>query len=136
VQIAGLDLYFNHGILGVGSTDWLPRTLNLGGAPVAAGPSHLVVRVQAQAALVKVRIFVELDGYVAVTSTSGLTTVFDGQLLLPDGRLVVGDVMGQSRFVTSLIGDPGLRAARVAVDDPHGRAHAVDITIASTLPVQ
>ncbi|MFD7731847.1 hypothetical protein ACFV6F_15850 [Kitasatospora phosalacinea] len=59
--------------------------------------------------------------------------MFDGRLLMPDGRLVVGDVMGESRFVTSLIGYPGSRAVRVAVDDPHGRAKAVDIAVGRTI---
>ncbi|MFJ9460838.1 hypothetical protein ACIRST_37945 [Kitasatospora sp. NPDC101447] len=133
MQIAGLDLYLNHGILGVGSTEWLPRDLAFESAPVAAGASHLVVRVQAQTGPVKVRIFLESDVQDVAAGMCDFVTVFDGHLLLPDGRLVVGDVMGESRFVTSLIGDPGLRAVRVAVDDPHERAKAVAITIGTAI---
>ncbi|MGW0728916.1 hypothetical protein [Streptomyces sp. RLB3-17] len=55
-------------------------------------------------------------------------TVFDGQLLLPDGRLAVGDVEGLTRFVR-LVGDRGAWNVRVAVDNPGWEARAIDVTI-------
>ncbi|MER5534856.1 hypothetical protein [Streptomyces mirabilis] len=85
-------------------------------------------------ALVKVRIFLdhgEADD--RGRDAGALTTVFDGHLLLSDGRFVVGDVVGESRFTTSLLGKPGRRRVRVSVDDPQGRAHAVDIVISAEL---
>jgi hypothetical protein len=54
--------------------------------------------------------------------------VFDGELLPPNGRLVTGDVMGDSRFITYL-GKPGTWSVRVSVDEPAGFARALDITV-------
>lgn len=48
-------------------------------------------------------------------------------LALSDGRLALGDVIGESRFITSLLGMRGKARVRVAVDDPEGMARAVDI---------
>ncbi|MFE4175689.1 hypothetical protein ACFRR7_27220 [Streptomyces sp. NPDC056909] len=130
MQIAGIDLYVNHPVMAVGSTEWIPTTLALNNEPAAACDTHLIVRVQAQTVLVKVRISKdhgESDGQ--GRDPEGLTTVFDGHLLLSDGRLVVGDVVGESRFTTSLLGKPGRRRVRVSVDDPQGWARAVDIVI-------
>ncbi|MFG2909176.1 hypothetical protein ACGF13_29430 [Kitasatospora sp. NPDC048286] len=128
MQIAGLDLYVNHPIIALGSSEWMPASLELAGRAAAACETHLLVRVQPQTALVKVRIFLpdteDLSG-----PAIGFTTVFDGPLMLPDGRFVIGDVMGQSRFATTLPG-PGTRRVRVDVDDAVGHAHAVDITVA------
>jgi hypothetical protein len=132
VQIAGVDLYVNHPVIGLGSTEWIPTTLALDGAPATACDTHVVVRVQAQVVLVRVRVFMDHgDTDDRGTGREPLTTVFDGHLLLSDGRLVVGDVVGQSRFTTSLLGEPGRRRVRVLVDDPQGRARAVDIVISA-----
>ncbi|MFJ6769909.1 hypothetical protein ACIQOV_02815 [Kitasatospora sp. NPDC091257] len=128
VQIAGLDLYVNHPVIALGSSEWIPASLELGGRAAAACETHLVVRVQPQTSLVRVRIF-HADPESVAGPGLGFTTVFSGPLLLPDGRLVVGDIMGQSRFTTSLLG-PGLHRARVDVDDAVGHAHVVDITVA------
>ncbi|MEV7144816.1 hypothetical protein [Streptomyces tauricus] len=56
------------------------------------------------------------------------TTVFDGFLLLPEGRIAVGDVEQLTRFVHR-IGDRGEFAVRVAVDSPGANASAIDIAI-------
>ncbi|MFD6292974.1 hypothetical protein [Streptomyces sp. NPDC060205] len=53
MQIAGVDLYVNHPLMALGSTEWIPTTLALDGAPAAACDTHLIVRVQVQVALVK-----------------------------------------------------------------------------------
>ncbi|MFC9172897.1 MULTISPECIES: hypothetical protein [Streptomyces] len=45
------------------------------------------------------------------------TTVFDGPLRLPDGRIAVGDVEQQTRFVHR-VGDRGQFKVRVAVNTP------------------
>ncbi|MER6775295.1 hypothetical protein ABT389_36880 [Streptomyces bacillaris] len=132
MQIAGVDLYVNHPLMALGSTEWIPTTLALDGAPAAACETHVIVRVQAQVVLVKVRIFKDYDPVdVHGRDRDPLTAVFDGHLLLSDGRLVVGDVVGESRFTTSLLGKPGRRRVRVLVDDSQGWARAVDIVISA-----
>ncbi|MEW2708881.1 hypothetical protein AB0948_28375 [Streptomyces koyangensis] len=132
MQIAGIDLYVNHPVLAIGSTEWIPTTLALNNEPAAACDTHLIVRVQAQTMLVKVRIFQDHDDSDGQgRDMESLSTVFDGHLLLSDGRLVVGDVVGESRFTTSLLGMPGRRRVRVSVDAPQGRARAVDIVISA-----
>ncbi|MET9423381.1 hypothetical protein ABZY06_22100 [Streptomyces sp. NPDC006540] len=128
MQIAGLDLYLDHPVMALGSGEWNPTTLALQDRPAAGCETHVVVRVQAQVTLVKVRVFVE-DITSVGTTQDGFTTVFDGSLLLADGRLVVGDVIGQSRFTTNLVGRPGRHRVTVAVDNPLGPARAVDITL-------
>ncbi|MFI5751925.1 hypothetical protein ACIBBE_40040 [Streptomyces sp. NPDC051644] len=132
MQIAGIDLYVNHPVMAIGSTEWIPTTLALNNEPAAACDTHLIVRVQAQTVLVKVRIFKDHgDSDGQGRDLESLTTVFDGHLLLSDGRLVVGDVVGESRFTTSLLGRPGRRRVRVSVDDAQGWARAVDIVISA-----
>ncbi|MFD6331732.1 hypothetical protein ACFWGI_19460 [Streptomyces niveus] len=132
MQIAGVDLYVNHPVMALGSTEWIPTTLALDGAPAAACDTHVIVRVRAQVVLVKVRVFMDHGG-ADDHGTEGepLTTVFDGHVLLSDGRLVVGDVVGESRFTTSLLGKPGRRRVRISVDDPQGWARTVDIGISA-----
>lgn len=131
MQIAGVDLYVNHPLMALGSTEWIPMSLALGGAPAAACDTHVIVRVQAQVGLVRVRVFKDGGGDDHVSDRGPLTTVFDGHLLLSDGRLVVGDVVGESRFTTSLLGKPGRRRVRVSVDEPQGWARAVDVVISA-----
>jgi hypothetical protein len=55
--------------------------------------------------------------------------VFDGSLLLPDGRIAVGDVEQLTRLVHR-VGDRGEFAVRVTVDSPGENAGAVDVMIA------
>ncbi|MFD8006661.1 hypothetical protein [Streptomyces mirabilis] len=132
MQIAGIELYVNHPVMALGSTEWIPTTLALNGEPAAACDTHVIVRVQAQVVLVKVRVFIDQGGANDLAGNAdALSTVFDGHLLLNDGRFVMGDVIGQSRFTTSLLGMPGRRRVRVAVDDPKGQARVVDIFISS-----
>ncbi|MFG2434641.1 hypothetical protein [Streptomyces sp. NPDC048508] len=132
MQIAGVDLYLNHPVMALGSTEWIPTTLALDGAPAAACDTHVIIRVQAQVVLVKVRIFKDHgDADDQEADSESLTTVFDGHLLLSDGRLVVGDVIGESRFSTTLLGKPGKWRVRVSVDDPQGWARAVDVVISA-----
>ncbi|MFF5402929.1 hypothetical protein ACFY8K_02155 [Streptomyces misionensis] len=51
---------------------------------------------------------------------------------MADGRLVIGDVMGVTRFV-NLVGEAGRRRIRVAVDEPGWNAAAVDISVGARL---
>ncbi|MFD7288687.1 hypothetical protein [Streptomyces sp. NPDC059863] len=122
----------NHPVMALGSTEWIATTLALDGAPAAMCDTHAIVRVQAQVVLVKVRVFKDHgDADDHGTDKKPLTTVFDGHLLLSDGRPVVGDVVGESRFTTSLLGEPGRRRVRGSVDNPQGWARAVAVVISA-----
>ncbi|ROP44262.1 hypothetical protein [Streptomyces sp. PanSC9] len=126
MQVAGVDFQVNHPVIALGSTDWLPA-LELGGEAAVGCDTHVVVRVQAQVRLIKVRLFTDpLDE--GLRPDPSFTTVFEGPISLADGRLVIGDVMGVTRFV-SLIGEAGRRQIRVAVDEPGWNAAAVDISV-------
>ncbi|TXS74123.1 hypothetical protein [Streptomyces sp. sk2.1] len=130
MQVAGVDFRVNHPVLALGSSDWLP-VLELGGAAAVGCDTHVAIRVQAQVRLIKVRLFSD-----PLDEESGpdpsFTTVFEGPISLADGRLVIGDVMGVTRFV-SLIGEAGRRHIRVAVDEPGWNAAAVDIFVGPRL---
>jgi hypothetical protein len=126
VQIAGVDVYVNHAVLHLGSTDWVPISLELVDAPAASCDTHVAVRVRPQQGLIAVRIFQESDKAPGADPT--FTTVFDGQLLLSDGRMAIGDVEGLTRFVR-LLGDRGPYNVRVAVDVPGRDARAIDVTV-------
>ncbi|MGW5327433.1 hypothetical protein [Streptomyces sp. NPDC004014] len=119
-------MYVNHPIMALGSPDWIRDDLGLGGAPAASSDTHVIVRVQAQTVLIKVRLF--RDHGQGVAADPSFTTVFDGQLYLADRRFVIGDVLGESRFV-KYIGGPQRWSVRVAVDDPKGYARAVDVVL-------
>ncbi|MFF7881778.1 hypothetical protein ACH40F_16390 [Streptomyces sp. NPDC020794] len=126
VQIAGVEVYVNHPVLHLGATDWVPVSLDLGDADAASCDTHVAVRVRPQTDLIRVRVFREANGPSGANPM--FATVFDGQLLLPDGRLAVGDVEGLTRFVR-LVGDRGTWNVRVAVDNPGWDARAIDVTI-------
>ena len=128
VQIAGVDLYVNHPIMALGSPDWIREDLELRGAPAASSDTHVIVRVQAQTVLIKVRLFQDYGD--AIASDPSFTTVFDGSLYLADRRFVIGDVLGESRFVKH-IGGPQRWRVRVAVDDPKGYARAADVVLSA-----
>lgn len=129
MQVAGVDIYVNHPVLHLGATDWVPLSLALETAAPAAGcDTHVAVRVRAQRGLIKVRLFTEPQAPEAEGPDPEFTTVFDGPLLLPDGRIAVGDVEQLTRFVHR-VGDRGEFDVRVAVDSPGPGAGAIDITI-------
>jgi hypothetical protein len=130
MQVAGVDFRVNHPVLALGSTDWLP-VLYLEGEAAVGCDTHVAVRIQAQVRLIRVRLFTEpLDGEPGPDAS--FTTVFEGPISLADGRLVIGDVMGVTRFV-SLIGEAGRRRIHVAVDEPGWNAAAVDISVGPKL---
>ncbi|MEU3920189.1 hypothetical protein [Streptomyces sp. NPDC029004] len=126
MQIAGVDLYVNHPVMALGSPDWMPADLGLGGQPAAASDAHVVVRVEAQMGLIKVRLF--QDHGAGTECDPSFTTVFDGTLYLADRRIAIGDVLGESRFVKH-VGGPQRWRARVSVDDPDRHARAVDVVL-------
>ncbi|MER5604239.1 hypothetical protein [Streptomyces sp. NPDC002265] len=124
--MAGVDLYVNNPVMALGSPDWIRDDLELGGAPAASSDTHVIVRVQAQTVLIKVRLF--RDHGQGVAADPSFTTVFDGSLYLADRRFVIGDVLGECRFV-KYIGGPQRWSVRVAVDDPKGYARAADVVL-------
>ncbi|MFF8410558.1 hypothetical protein [Streptomyces omiyaensis] len=130
MQVAGVEIRVNHPVLALGSTDWLP-VLELRGEAAVGCDTHVAIRVQAQVRLIKVRLFTDPLGEAPGPEPS-FATVFEGPISLADGRLVIGDVMGVTRFV-SLIGEGGRRQIRVAVDEPGWSAAAVDIFVGPRL---
>jgi hypothetical protein len=130
MQAAGVEVYVNHPVMALGSTDWLPP-LELGEEAAVACDTHVVVRVKPQSGLVKVRLFIEPFDEGAEPDLS-FTAVFEGPLALADGRLVIGDVLGETRFV-KLVGEQGRRWVRVAVNEPGWNAVAVDISVGPKL---
>ncbi|MCX4654841.1 hypothetical protein NJO91_32190 [Streptomyces microflavus] len=128
MQIAGVDIYVNHPVLHLGATDWVPVSLALETAPAASCDTHVAVRVRAQRGLIKVRLFTQPEAPEAEGPDPEFPSVFDGSLLLSDGRIAVGDVEQLTRFVHR-VGDRGEFNVRVAVDSPGPDASAIDITI-------
>ncbi|MER6638755.1 hypothetical protein ACFV2I_38725 [Streptomyces microflavus] len=128
MQIAGVDIYVNHPVLHLGATDWVPVSLALETAPAASCDTHVAVRVRAQRGLVKVRLFTQPEAPEAEGPDLEFHSVFDGSLLLSDGRIAVGDIEQLTRFVHR-VGDRGEFNVRVAVDSPGPDASAIDITI-------
>ncbi|MFD7403328.1 hypothetical protein ACFV7R_11775 [Streptomyces sp. NPDC059866] len=126
MQISGVEVYVNHPVLHLGATDWVPVSLELGDADAASCETHVAVRVRAQSDLIRVRLFQDLGD--SVCADPSFITVFDGQLLLDNGRLAVGDVEGLTRFVHQ-VGDRGAWNVRVAVDRPGWDARAIDVTV-------
>jgi hypothetical protein len=118
--------------MALGSPDWIPDDLELGGQPAAASDTHVIVRVQAQICLIRVRLL--QDHGAGTECDPSFTTVFDGALYLADRRIAIGDVMGESRFVKYL-GGPQQWRARVSVDDPDQYARAVDVVLSRAAPV-
>ncbi|MBT3074022.1 MULTISPECIES: hypothetical protein [Streptomyces] len=121
-----MDLYVNHPVTALGSPDWISTDLKLADASAASNDTHVLVRVQPQTALIRVRLFQDHGGSIA--SDPSFTTVVDGSLYLADRRFVIGDVMGESRFI-KYIGGPQRWRVRVAVDDPKGHARAADAAL-------
>ncbi|MFJ6436879.1 hypothetical protein [Streptomyces sp. NPDC091416] len=72
------------------------------------------------------RLFAPSDDPQAQHSDPEFTTVFEGTLLLSDGRIAVGDVEQQTRFVHR-VGDRGQFNVRVAVNSPGPGTSAIDI---------
>lgn len=128
MQVAGVDLYVNHAVLHLGATDWVPVSLVLTEASAASCDTHVAVRVRPQAGLIKVRFFVLSESENSEEVDPSFTTIFDGSLILSDGRIAIGDVEQLSRFVYR-VGDRGEFKVRVAVDSPGRDARAIDVMI-------
>ncbi|WP_406408709.1 hypothetical protein [Streptomyces sp. NBC_01643] len=118
----------NHAVLHLGATDWVPLSLALAEAPAASCDTHVAIRVRPQTGLIKMRLFVQSQPEDPERADPAFTTVFDGSLLLPDGRITVADVEQLTRFVYR-VGDRGEFKVCVAVDSPGANARAIDVTI-------
>lgn len=126
MQIAGVDMYVTYPVMVIGATDSVPASLAIDGSSAVGSGTHVVVRVEPRGGLVRVRLFNQANGERKLAPS--FSTVFEGVLRLPRGRLVIGDGIGGSRFV-KFLGRPGRWRARVAVDDPVRFARAVDVTV-------
>ena len=69
---------------------------------MSSSDAHVIVRGQAQAVLIKVRLLRDYGERIA--SDPSFTRVFDGALHLADRRFAIGEVLGGSRFVTYIGG--------------------------------
>ncbi|MCX4613080.1 MULTISPECIES: hypothetical protein [Streptomyces] len=96
-------------MLHLGATDWLPL------APASDGTHQGTFFVQPQSE--------DPEG-----ADPAFTTAFNGSLLLPDGRIAVGDVEQLTQFVYQ-VGDHGEFKVHVAVDSPGADARVIDVTI-------
>ncbi|WP_079408538.1 hypothetical protein [Streptomyces sp. 3211] len=130
MQIVGAEICVNHPVLAVGATDWLP-IMELKQEPAVACGTHVAVRVRAQIGFVRIRVFAEpFDQGLRPDET--FIEVFDGPLSFSDGRLVVGDVMGETRLM-KLLGESGRRRVRVSVDEPGWNASAIDVRVGDVI---
>jgi hypothetical protein len=113
----------NHRVLRIGATSPPDDVLDLRGAPLVAGPSHVQVRARAQVGPVCVRLWIRsgpVEGF----------RLFAGSLSLgDDGAIAVGDITGMSSYTCALVA-PGAHDVRVYVDDP-GAASRVDVILDS-----
>jgi hypothetical protein len=120
MRIGGVELYLNHPVVLIGSTDPEPGALQVGEGGVAASTAHVMVATKANVELVSVRLWLDEE-------ISKGRVIFNGTLDLDDGRLAVGDHAGLWRFVATL-GKRGTVRLAVAVDEV-GSASTLDVYI-------
>lgn len=118
--IGGAEIYLNHPVIRVGSGELQEDLTPLGGSPLIATEGHIRIAARAQVGLVRVRVWSEASPIEGVV-------VFDGSLLLSDGSVCIGDVLGASRY-QQRVGDPGNQRLLVSVDDP-GKASRINIVV-------
>ncbi|MEE1803853.1 hypothetical protein PUR57_35170 [Streptomyces sp. JV176] len=118
--IGGAEIYLNHPVIRVGSGELQENLTPLGGSPFIASEGHIRIAARAQVGLVRVRVWNEAGPIEGVV-------VFDGPLLLSDGSVYIGDVLGVSRY-QQRVGDPGDQRLMVSVDDP-GKASRINIVV-------
>ncbi|MFD9374179.1 hypothetical protein ACFWBH_01345 [Streptomyces sp. NPDC059999] len=118
--IGGADIYLNHPVIRVGSGGLQENLTPLGGSPFIVTGECIRIAARAQVGLVRVRVWNEASPIEGVV-------VFDGSLLLSDGSVYIGDVLGASRY-QQRVGDPGDQRLMVSVDDP-GKASRINIVV-------
>jgi hypothetical protein len=120
--IGSVELHLNHRAVRIGATAPPEEVLALAGAPLVASRSHIQIAARTQVGPVRVRLWNR-------AGPAGGSVLFEGDLVLDDGAIGVGDILGVSRFVEN-IGEPGAHRIRVAVDDL-GVASRVEVIIDS-----
>ncbi|WP_105975747.1 hypothetical protein [Streptomyces geranii] len=120
--IGSTSIHLNHRVIRIGSTSPPDDVLDVRGVPLARDEKHVQIAARAQVAPVRVRLW---NG---IGPAEG-TCQFTGTLLLEDGVLAVGDILGTSRY-TQTVGAPGEYGVRIHLDDP-GAASRIDVIIDS-----
>lgn len=129
MQLAGVDLYIYHGVLGIGASTWIPSTLRLPPEEPAAGcETHVLVKVRGQHELTKVRLF-KVQTIDEPAGDPDFEIIYDSPLRLDDGRMVIGDVVGGSSFNTAMIHELGRHRVVISANTADGDATAIDITV-------
>lgn len=118
--IGGAEIYLNHPVISIGSGELQDDVTPLEGSPFIATERNIRIAARAQVGLVRVRIWSRASPVEGVV-------VFDGSLLLGDGSVYIGDVLGASRY-QQRVGDPGKRRLMISVDDP-GKASRINIVV-------
>ncbi|MFF4901105.1 hypothetical protein [Streptomyces sp. NPDC001068] len=113
--IGSVEIYANHPVVFIGSTDHLE--LDWDDAPACADGRHIVVRTRGQTALTRVSV------WKAAMPVIG-DIVFDGVLEVED-RVCIADLENLTRWTTRTI-EPGPQRVVVCVDDP-GHASRVHV---------
>lgn len=129
MQIAGVDLYIYHGVLGIGASRWMPLSLQLTpDEPAASCDTHVLVKVRGQHELTRVRLF-KVQSMDEPSGDPAFITVHDSGLLLDDARMTIGDVVGGSSFTTAMIHEPGRHRVIINLNTADGDATAVDVIV-------
>lgn len=116
--IGSTSIHLNHRVIRIGSTSPPDDVLDVRGVPLAWGEKHVQIAARAQVGPVRVRLW---NG---IGPAEG-TCQFTGTLLLEDGVLAVGDILGTSSY-TQRVGAPGEHRVRIYIDDP-GAASRIDV---------
>ncbi|AWW35720.1 hypothetical protein [Streptomyces cadmiisoli] len=106
--VGAVDIYANHPVVFIGSTD--PPELDWDDAPACSNGKHIVVRTRGQSALTRVSIW---HGAMPVIGD----VVFDGVLNVEGSRVCVADLENLTRWVNRTVVSGSQRVV-VCVDDP------------------
>jgi len=118
MKLGTAEIYANHPIIVIGSTDPVGNPLALGGSAAVASENHVTVATRGQAGLTRVSLWKQAGPLVG-------EVVFDGHLILADHLIAVFDVEGLSRF-SATVGVGGRQRVALLVDDP-GFASRIDV---------
>ncbi|MFB6776441.1 hypothetical protein ACFCX0_03195 [Streptomyces sp. NPDC056352] len=113
--IGSVDIYANHPVIFIGSTD--PLELDWDDGPACGDGKHIVVQTRGQTAPTRVSVW---NGAMPIIGN----IVFDGVLNVED-RVCVVDLEDLTRWITRLI-EPGPQRVVVCADDP-GHASRVHV---------
>lgn len=114
--VGAVDIYANHAVVFIGSTD--PPELEWDDAPACGDGKHIVVQTRGQTALTRVSVWSRAMPLIG-------DIVFDGVLNVEESRVCVADLENLTRWITRLV-RPGPQRVVVCADDP-GRASRVHV---------